>query len=139
MSMGHAHLEPAPRAPDEADAAPRLTGRWRRIGYAALELAQKALSVTPDAPEIMDTLGWVLYKKDTPQLAIPWFRRCVDKAPTNAIFQFHLGMALVKVGDTAPGRTALERALAGNVGAATASEIRRVLADAGRPSSAQRQ
>lgn len=39
MSMGHAHLDPAPRAPDEADAA-RPDGRWRRIGRAAMELVR---------------------------------------------------------------------------------------------------
>jgi tetratricopeptide (TPR) repeat protein len=93
----------------------------------ALKLAQTATSTAPDVPELMDTLGWVYYKKGQAQLAIPVFERCVEKAPTSALYRYHLGLALLKLGDTAKGRAALQRALELNPDQPTTSEIRRLL------------
>lgn len=95
----------------------------------ALQLAQTASSVVPDSPEIMDTLGWVYYKKQMPTLAIPLFERSIEKAPTNASYHYHLGLAHLQAGDTARGREALQRALAANPDAATTADIRRALAE----------
>jgi tetratricopeptide (TPR) repeat protein len=93
----------------------------------ALKLAQTATSSAPDVPEVMDTLGWVYYKKGQAQLAIPVFERCVEKAPTSALYRYHLGLALLKIGDTAKGRAALQRALELNPDQTTSNEIRRLL------------
>ena len=95
----------------------------------ALTLAQTATSVLPESPEIMDTLGWVYYKKQLPDLAIPLFERSVEKAPDNVSYRYHLGLAYVRSGDTIRGRAALQRALSANPNADTAAEIRRVLAE----------
>jgi tetratricopeptide (TPR) repeat protein len=95
----------------------------------ALTLAQTATSVVPESPEIMDTLGWVYYKKQLPDLAIPLFERSVEKAPDNVSYRYHLGLAYVQSGDTIRGRAALERALSANPDPDTAAEIRRVLAE----------
>ena len=46
----------------------------------ALKYAQVATAQAPDQPELMDTLGWVYYKKNLPELAIPLFENCVKKA-----------------------------------------------------------
>ena len=59
-----------------------------------------------------DTLGWVYYKKGMPILAVQPFRDSVERAPKNPMYQFHLGLAYVKTGDTAGARKALEAALA---------------------------
>ncbi len=74
----------------------------------ALTLAQTATSVLPESPEIMDTLGWVYYKKQLPDLAIPLFERSVEKAPDNVSYRYHLGLAYVQIRgyDTRPGRPA---------------------------------
>ena len=95
----------------------------------ALTLAQTAASVLPESPEIMDTLGWVYYKKQLPDLAIPIFERIVEKAPDNPSYRYHLGLAYVQSGDTIGGRAALQRALSAKPDAATAAEIRRLLAE----------
>ncbi len=95
----------------------------------ALALAQTAASVLPESPEIMDTLGWVYYKKQSPNLAIPLFERSVEKAPDNASHRYHLGLAYLRSGETIRGRATLERALSANPDAATAAEIRRILAE----------
>jgi Tfp pilus assembly protein PilF len=94
----------------------------------ALELAKSATASSPDAPELMDTLGWVYYKKDQPELAIPIFRRAVAKAADNPNFRYHLGLALLKTGDVTNGRPELQRALTLGASQATATEIRRLLA-----------
>ena len=93
----------------------------------ALQLAQSATATEPDTPELLDTLGWVYYKKNQPDLAIPIFRRSIAKAADNPNYQYHLGLALIKTGDNANGRAALERALSLGVSQATATEIRRLL------------
>ncbi len=93
----------------------------------ALELAKTATASSPDAPELLDTLGWVYYKKDQPELAIPIFRRSIAKAAANPNPHYHLGLALLKTGDVSNGRAELQRALASGASEATATEIRRLL------------
>jgi tetratricopeptide (TPR) repeat protein len=95
----------------------------------ALKLAQTATQAMPDVPELMDTLGWVYYKKNLPQLAIPLFSRCVEKAPQSAMYHYHLGLAYRQAGDTARARTALRRALDHSPDAETASAIKGALAE----------
>src|SRR5688572_7918149 len=52
----------------------------------ALQLAQAAAAAAPDRPEVMDTLGWVYYKKNLPDLAIRQFSRCIEKEPRNGAY-----------------------------------------------------
>jgi tetratricopeptide (TPR) repeat protein len=77
----------------------------------ALQLAQKATVAVPDSPEMLDTLGWVYYKKKQPDLAIPAFSRAARNAGDNPIYYYHLGLAYGQAGDPAQARAALERAL----------------------------
>ena len=93
----------------------------------ALELAKIATASSPDAPEVLDTLGWVYYKKDQPELAIPIFRRAIAKAADNPNYHYHLGLALLKTGDMTNGRPELQRALTLGASQSTAIEIRRLL------------
>ena len=80
----------------------------------ALKYAQVATAQAPDQPELMDTLGWVYYKKNLPELAIPLFENCVKKAPGNASYHHHLGVAYLKAGKFDQARASLQRALANN-------------------------
>jgi tetratricopeptide (TPR) repeat protein len=93
----------------------------------ALQLAQTAIAAAPDAPELLDTLGWVYYKNNQPELAIPLFRQSIAKAADNSTYQYHLGLAQLKAGDTTNGRAALQRALDLGTSQTTATEIRRIL------------
>ena len=76
----------------------------RRTGRAAVERMV-------DYPEAWDTLGWVYFRKQLPILAIDPFERAVAKAPDNAVFHYHLGLALAGSGDRARSRSAFEQAL----------------------------
>jgi tetratricopeptide (TPR) repeat protein len=93
----------------------------------ALQLAQTAVAASPDTPEILDTLGWVYYKKDLPQLAIPLFQQASEKGPSVPEYHYHLGLALLKSGDNLKGRASLQRALDLKPNPRVAAEIRRVL------------
>ena len=94
----------------------------------ALQLAQTAKSQLPDQPEINDTLGWIYYKKGLTELAVEPLSQAVGKGPKVATYQFHLGMALAKNGETDKARTALQAALAIDPKFAGADEARKTLA-----------
>jgi len=97
----------------------------------ALGLAKAATAQAPEQPEVMDTLGWVYYKKNQPELAIPLFESCVKKAPANASYHHHLGLAYLKAGRSAEARASFRRALASNPDATTATDANRALAQIG--------
>ncbi len=93
----------------------------------ALQLAQSAVAASPDKPEVLDTLGWVYYKRNQPAQAIPFFQQCAQKSPNVADYHYHLGLALLKNGDQQNGRASLQRALALKPSASVAAEARRAL------------
>jgi tetratricopeptide (TPR) repeat protein len=93
----------------------------------ALQLALTAAASLPDTPEIMDSLGWVYYKRHEARLAIAQFERCVQKAPRIPEYHHHLGLAYVQAGDLVRGRASLQRALDRGIDASTAADIRRTL------------
>jgi tetratricopeptide (TPR) repeat protein len=77
----------------------------------ALELAQTAVEQAPDNPDVRDTLGWVLYKKDLPALALRAFEESIAKRPDNPIYHYHLGLTLAKQGDLDRARRSYQSAL----------------------------
>jgi len=95
----------------------------------ALRLAQSAVTVAPDTPQILDTLGWVYYKKGLSQLAVAQFEKAIERQSNNGFYHYHLGLALIQAGDKSRGREALERALKVGTNATTSAEIRRSLGE----------
>jgi tetratricopeptide (TPR) repeat protein len=77
----------------------------------ALGLARKAKDQVPDSPEVLDTLGWLYYRKGMYDLAAQELERALSKADWPAI-QFHLGLAYNRLGNTEKGRRLLAAALA---------------------------
>jgi uncharacterized protein HemY len=51
----------------------------------------------------------------------------VEKAPSNASYHYHLGLAFLKTGEIANGQASLRRALDSSPSQATAAEIQRAL------------
>jgi tetratricopeptide (TPR) repeat protein len=98
----------------------------------ASELAQKARSIAPTNPSVLDTLGWITYKQGNYQQAADLLSQSAAKSPDNAEIQFHFGMAEYMMGRTDLARAALEKA----VGSATdfdgKDEARRRLASLGK-------
>jgi tetratricopeptide (TPR) repeat protein len=93
----------------------------------ALELAQNAKQQLPDDPNINDTLGLVFLEKGLGGLAVPPLRISVEKEPSNAVFQYHLGQAYAQIGQKTEARATLERAVALKADFEGAADARRLL------------
>ncbi len=81
----------------------------------ALELARDAKESLPESPDVADTLGWVMFKKDIPSAAIPLFREAIanyrEGSPQRAIARYHLGLAYERNGERDRARQELRDAL----------------------------
>jgi tetratricopeptide (TPR) repeat protein len=94
----------------------------------ALQLAQTAKQKLPEVPSVIDTVAWVYYKKDLPELAVPLFEEAIRKEPKNPTYRFHLGLALLKAGEKLRARQAFEAVVNGSPDAPEAGEARKALA-----------
>ena len=118
--------------PDFAVAAGNLAWIYTTQGGSldlALGLAQKAKQVLPDAASVSDTLAWVYVKRGNFGSAVPLLQECLKKEPANALYRYHLGVALLGKGDNAKGRTELQAALRLNLAGDDADQARRTLAE----------
>jgi tetratricopeptide (TPR) repeat protein len=77
----------------------------------ALKFALVAKEKLPDDPSVMDTLGWIYYKKGLYGNAIQELSDSLEKVPDNPIVNYHLGAALFQNGEKAQAKTVLEKAL----------------------------
>jgi tetratricopeptide (TPR) repeat protein len=94
----------------------------------ALQLAQTAKRKLPDVAEVNDTLGYIYYKKDLVQLAIPALQLALAKDPANPTFRYHLALAHAKEGKTDLAIDSLEQALAAKGTFPEAAEARSLIA-----------
>ncbi len=78
----------------------------------ALAYSRKALEKLPDAPMLLDTLGWIhLLRKDYDR-AVSVLERAVKGMPHNPLLRYHLGVAYLNVGREADARNELKQSLA---------------------------
>lgn len=113
-------------------AANNLAWRYAERGEQldrALELAQTAKSQLPESAEVDDTLGWVYYTKNLPDLAIPPLQRSVKRDPANPVYHLHLGLAYARAGRKEEATRALEQALRISKDFQGADQARSTLAD----------
>ena len=76
----------------------------------ALPLVTRAEQLAPDAPEVLDTLGWVRYRLGAFAEAEKALRKAAERAPNNGAIQFHLGMAYARTGKRSEAVSALRQA-----------------------------
>ena len=88
-----------------------------------------AKSRAPDQPAFNDTLGWIYYKKDLAEQAVPLFQQSLEKDPLNALTHFHLGMTYAKLGEDSKAIASLKKALTIDPKLSTGDEARRTLAE----------
>jgi tetratricopeptide (TPR) repeat protein len=86
----------------------------------ALRLAQGVVQKNPNVAGFIDTLGWVLYKKNLHTAAVEQLRKAVElneaqargsNVSPSAAYHYHLGMALKGKGDKEGSRRELEAAI----------------------------
>jgi len=77
----------------------------------ALELARRAKEVLPNVPNVSGTLGWIYYKRQLYDSAIPLLQEAVRQQPKNADFRFELAASLQGAGKKVQAREELDVAL----------------------------
>jgi tetratricopeptide (TPR) repeat protein len=76
----------------------------------ALPLATKADQLAPGTAEVLDTLGWIQYRRGAYPEAEKSLARAVEKAPNNGVLRYHLGMTYARLGRKADAVSTLRRA-----------------------------
>jgi Flp pilus assembly protein TadD len=121
-------LEVNPSAPVAAN---NLAYRYAESNHnldEALALARTAAAHLKDQPEVLDTLGWVHYRKGQLKEAISQFEASAQKDPANPMYHYHLGLAYAQAGEKAKARLALSEALRLSPSFDGAGEAKRILA-----------
>jgi len=101
-------------SPNAAQTANNLAYAYAVVGQQldkALELAQQALNAYPGNPRILDTLGFVYFKKEDWSRAIEVFGEALDIDPTQATTRYYLAEAYFREGNREMARKHLEQAL----------------------------
>jgi len=115
--------------PGAATAANNLAWIYTEEGRLddALQLATNADRWLLQRPEPADTLGWLYYRKGLFRRAIEAFERAIARDPAKALYHYHVGLARLKEGQVAEGRTAIQRALMLGLSPADAAAARATL------------
>ena len=77
----------------------------------AQELAERARQLYPADPSIVDTLGWVFYRKGDFPKALTLLAEAATAAPNEPEIQYHLGMVRYALGQEGAARSALGMAV----------------------------
>lgn len=77
----------------------------------ARELAARAHNLAPTNPHAADTLGWILFRQEQYQEALPLIQTAADGLPAHPEVQYHLGMAHFQMGQRQLAQVAFQRAL----------------------------
>jgi tetratricopeptide (TPR) repeat protein len=84
---------------------------------------------TSNDSSLLDTNGWVRFKRREYQDAVAVLQRAVERAPDAKIIRYHLGMTELQLGHRDRALSNLESALAGPGTFSGADEARTALAD----------
>jgi tetratricopeptide (TPR) repeat protein len=95
----------------------------------ALKWARLAKEKLPEDPNVMDTLGWVYYRKGLLDSAVGEFKDSLEKKPDNPAVIYHLGMAYLEKEDREKAREEISRALKMSDNFIGSAEARRALAE----------
>lgn len=77
----------------------------------ARELIEQAYALRPDAPHIVDSMGWALYKTGDMRGAVPFLEQAVALTPGDPSVNDHLGDVYWRVGRRTEARYQWQRAL----------------------------
>jgi putative PEP-CTERM system TPR-repeat lipoprotein len=96
--------------PADPAALNNLAGLYQRQGELAKarELAERAFSMTSHTPWIGDTLGWILLAQGEPARALTYLNAANLLSPRDPDIQYHLAVALHRVGRAADAQALLE-------------------------------
>lgn len=90
----------------------------------AEKYARHAYDIVQDNGNIIDTLGWILYRQKRYQEAAPLLEKAGKLEPKNAVIWYHKGKVLMEVSKGSEARKALKKALSLNATADWADDAR---------------
>ena len=93
----------------------------------ARELAERASAIFPRPAHIDDTLGWILLAQGDAEKALTHLGAAYSAAPDNSDIQYHLAVALRRVGRAADAQSVLEKLLGSEASFADRTEAEKLL------------
>lgn len=101
-------------APDNTLALNNLATLYQREKDArAQAIAEQALKLSPNQPNIMDTLGWILVEKGEISRAVDLLGGATSLAPKAGGIRYHYAVALARAGKKSEAKKELAAAIAG--------------------------
>jgi predicted Zn-dependent protease len=115
--------------PADAAALNNLAWLYQQKGDLAKArgVAEQAVVTAPQAPQIGDTLGWILLAQGQADKALAYLSRASVLAPKNPDIQYHLAVALKRLGRTADAQARLETLLGSGVTFSDRTEAEKLL------------
>jgi predicted Zn-dependent protease len=115
--------------PAEPTALNNLAWLYQRQGDLpkARGLAERAFAAAPAAAQIDDTLGWILLAQGESDRAMTYLTAANTAAPRNPDIQYHLAVALQRVGRPADAQAMLETLLGSGVSFTDKDEAEKLL------------
>ena len=93
----------------------------------ARDLAEQAVAAAPRAPLVEDTLGWILVTQGEAEKALTYLSAANLSAPKNPDIQYHLAVALNRLGRTADAQAMLETLLGSGAAFSDRAEAAKLL------------
>jgi Flp pilus assembly protein TadD len=90
-------------------------------------LAERAVAAAPRAAQVDDTFGWILLAQGEADKAVTYLSAASLSAPRNPDIQYHLAVALHRVGRAADAQATLETLLGSGVSFADKAEAEKLL------------
>ncbi len=104
------HEQLLAEAPDDPGLLNNLAIVYHRLGDPrALETARQARKLAPDAPPVLDTLGWILVRSGEPARGLRHLRAARARAAGEPSVTYHLAVALAKLGRSEEARGELRK------------------------------
>jgi putative PEP-CTERM system TPR-repeat lipoprotein len=90
-------------------------------------LAERAIAAAPRAPQIDDTFGWILLAQGETEKAVKFLSAASVSAPNSPDIQYHLAVALHRIGRQADAQATLETLLGSGVTFSDKAEAEKLL------------
>ena len=97
------------------------------MGFGTRELAERAFAASPATAQIDDTLGWILLAQGEADKAMTYLIAANSAAPRNPDIQYHLAVALHRVGRPGDALSMLESLLESGVSFTDKAEAEKLL------------
>lgn len=113
----------------DADIVSKLALVYLQLGNrSSIQLAERAYLMAPEDPAILDVAGWVALQAERKTTkAVGLLEKAVRRAPGQAVYKYHLGLAYAARGDRRDAARVLRQALNLDPNFAGAADARRQL------------